>query len=72
MVGTVAVLSFNMLTMKKYVLIAVASVAMMYAACSTHYYGVNNSKSNRQAASTTNSIDTAMGGDAMKKDSAIH
>jgi len=58
--------------MKKYILITVASVAMVYAACSTHYYGVNNSKSNRHAAAATNFSDTAMGGDAMKKDSTIH
>lgn len=58
--------------MKKYVLIFVASIAMIYAACSTHYYGVNNSKPSRRTTEMNNTTDTAMGGDAMKRDSVIH
>jgi len=50
-------------------LIIVAAIAMIYAACShPHYYGVKDQK----PAANTNAIDTAMGGDAMKKDSTMH
>ena len=55
--------------MKKATLILVAAIAMIYAACShTHYYGIKDQK----PAVTNSTVDTAMGGDAMKKDSTIH
>lgn len=55
--------------MKKTVLIVFAAIAMIYAACShTHYYGIKDQK----PAVNNNVADTAMGGDAMKKDSTMH
>lgn len=55
--------------MKKATLILVAAIAMVYAACShKHYYGITN----QAPAAKTNAVDTAMGGDAMKKDSTMH
>jgi len=65
--GIFIVKAYQMLSMKKVVLLLVAAAAMIYAAC-THYYGVGNHKPERQH---TNTVDTAMGGDAMKKDSLI-